>query len=587
VKLFLAALCLALSSASADSATQTDWSGGPGTPGPVTEWDAAYYIASLTEDSLPGQLGLESGLLPNLITLGLNKPETLPPCWGDIDLDGDIDMLWVSPGLDSLAWFENPGDPTQPWSRQDVAALPGIRSIAMMDRTDSPEPVFAVNYAEAGNSKVSCFRILPSGWTEYELGYLGAANYMTAITAADLDDNGITDVIGVMWAYDEVRVWWNHDEYGMETILTPHCPIGAMAFDGDADGDKELAIFREYYPVTQIFWNSASGWEDQGWLVDIYYSDDLDAGDVDDDGLVELAAANGTAWLCDYIGYWFTEQMSGGGSSCAIADVDLDSDNDILFLNGSNLNFFLNTGSGTEWNQISLSLSGSFAHLDRLDFDSEGDDEILISAFSTGTTLLLDHLDPGYPSSGWLLSSILYTGNDPDWGDLSWTAATPPGTTVSFQVRASDDPSYMGTWSDTLWAPTSLHGLLADNSSYFQYRAILNTANPDATPSLQDVTITWDPLGTGEGGIPLSFELLPVTPNPCTGSPSVVYGLPAASFVEVSVFDVYGRLVRSQGPTEYQPGWHSAQLEALSPGVYFIRMRAGEFEATQRFVMLN
>jgi hypothetical protein len=63
--------------------------------------------------------------------------------------------------------------------------------------------------------------------------------------------------------------------------------------------------------------------------------------------------------------------------------------------------------------------------------------------------------------------------------------------------------------------------------------------------------------------------------------------LPAASFVEVSVFDVSGRLVRSQGPTEYQPGWHSAQLEALSPGVYFIRMRAGEFEATQRFVMLN
>jgi hypothetical protein len=145
----------------------------------------------------------------------------------------------------------------------------------------------------------------------------------------------------------------------------------------------------------------------------------------------------------------------------------------------------------------------------------------------------------------------------------------------------------MGTWSSPITSfPASLHGLVADNASCFQYKAILMTADPDTTPELMDVTLTWNLLGTGGEDWPSGIELQ-VGPNPCRGAPEVELGIPAACSLELSVFDISGRLVQSLDPAEYQPGWHTVQLDELRPGIYFVRMRAGELAATQRFAVME
>ena len=190
---------------------------------------------------------------------------------------------------------------------------------------------------------------------------------------------------------------------------------------------------------------------------------------------------------------------------------------------------------------------------------------------------------------GWLVSSVLDVSCGPDWGTLDWTMDAPAGTSVTFQIRSSTDPdsTMMGPWSDTLYAPCSLHGILPDWEQYVQYKAILETEDVDMTPSLQSLTITWNSLGLEGGSVPFIFELLPVMPNPCVGTVEIEFYVPEASIVALMIFDVSGRQVEAAPSAVYPVGYCSVEIASLPSGVYICRMRAGEFEATQRFVVIE
>ena len=83
----------------------------------------------------------------------------------------------------------------------------------------------------------------------------------------------------------------------------------------------------------------------------------------------------------------------------------------------------------------------------------------------------------GFLPDGSLESSVLDIQESPDWQTIDWTCTEPAGTGVTLQVRASDNSSNMGDWSDTLTAPCTLEGIMTDEDLYFQYRAILTTTD--------------------------------------------------------------------------------------------------------------
>ena len=221
------------------------------------------------------------------------------------------------------------------------------------------------------------------------------------------------------------------------------------------------------------------------------------------------------------------------------------------------------------------------------DIDGDGDMDML-GTVDGEDKIIWWKLDT-YSPVGTLESSILDLGNDPGWGAIDWSESTPSGASVSFLVMASDDYTIMGAWSDTLTAPCNLDGILNDYNSYFQYKVLLETVNLETTPSLHDVTLSWDPLGIGETSepIPTSTTLLPISPNPVKGTPVIRFGLPEPASVEISIFDLSGRLVSEIHGDEYSPGFHNVLLGDFSPGIYFCRMISGDFTATQRFVVIK
>jgi hypothetical protein len=105
--------------------------------------------------------------------------------------------------------------------------------------------------------------------------------------------------------------------------------------------------------------------------------------------------------------------------------------------------------------------------------------------------------------------------------------------------------------------------------------------------------------GSGQGLIDdelISAGFAPArpTPNPFRARTALHFGLPERSKVHIAVHDVRGRLVTVLADRWYDAGRHSETWSgcgtggvAVAPGVYFVRMQAGDFECTAKIVRLR
>lgn len=106
--------------------------------------------------------------------------------------------------------------------------------------------------------------------------------------------------------------------------------------------------------------------------------------------------------------------------------------------------------------------------------------------------------------------------------------------------------------------------------------------NPDSTNYVTGIE-------TNDGIIPAEFKLEQNYPNPFNPSTLISYSLPKASLVSIKVYDVIGREV-AELVNEYQEaGKYVLPFTAsnLSSGVYFYKIRAGEFSATKKMNLIR
>mgnify|MGYP001611966714 FL=1 len=112
---------------------------------------------------------------------------------------------------------------------------------------------------------------------------------------------------------------------------------------------------------------------------------------------------------------------------------------------------------------------------------------------STGAAYA-DNFSPvsGYSSSGVFTSSVIDTGQSSTFTTLSYTAATPSGTSLTADVRAGDTAVPDGSWTSWQTGIASGGSLSALGAKrYVQYRANLSTSNSANTSSLDDITINY------------------------------------------------------------------------------------------------
>jgi hypothetical protein len=88
---------------------------------------------------------------------------------------------------------------------------------------------------------------------------------------------------------------------------------------------------------------------------------------------------------------------------------------------------------------------------------------------------------------------------------------------------------------------------------------------------------------------PVAFSLEQNYPNPFNPSTTISYALPKSSHVKVGVYDVLGREVATVLNEEKSAGAYTIQWDAtdVSSGVYLYRMKAGDFTAIRKMLLIK
>ncbi|RMF63322.1 MAG: T9SS C-terminal target domain-containing protein, partial [Bacteroidetes bacterium] len=115
------------------------------------------------------------------------------------------------------------------------------------------------------------------------------------------------------------------------------------------------------------------------------------------------------------------------------------------------------------------------------------------------------------------------------------------------------------------------------------------TFEPDATRGTPDEPLTLAVATEATDDLPTVFALAPAYPNPFNPATSLRYDLPRPEHVRLDVYDVIGRRVATLVDTEQKAGRYEVRFDArhLASGVYFYRLRAGDFVQTRKMVLLK
>jgi hypothetical protein len=265
-------------------------------------------------------------------------------------------------------------------------------------------------------------------------------------------------------------------------------------------------------------------------------------------------------------------------NSLAIDDYDVPH---LAYSDNEGLNYAFFNGSAWETQVIDASCEGSYASLD---LDSQGNPCIA-------------YVDQSY----FWEPTLKYTR----WNGSSWIVQNvreliAPTEDTSLALDSDDNPhiSYTYAWDGSLtytyWTGSEWTTFDVDTTGNIAYDTSIELDSVD-NPHFSYFDMGMDDLRyacldiTGISGDPdqSGFSLISVSPNPSRGNVLVSFSLPEASQVSFSLFDAAGRLVQHVHSGFLPDGISSVALEQLSTGLFFCRMTAGEFSATQRFVVIQ
>lgn len=573
------------SSVSAETVSQTSWSGGPCETEIYANWDDCFLSCtscdwfSLSGYLYPGAIRSDSCYMIS------DSQGFIDLCPIDFDFDGDMDILCINQIDQSVHWFEN----------------------------------------TSGNS-----------WINHEIEVFDYLfEDLSSITCADLDANGEMDIVlGTYSGYISILYQLGSIFYpdAVQTSRQVYC---IRSFDGSSDGDMDLMLIWElsWYGELCYMENDGTGysWEMSG--IDTIQRDFVFA-DVNSDGYIDVITAR-------YWGYglkWYTGcEISSTTGAWAVAGGDFDCDGDIDAAGDwcSGGKWFENvTGDGMEWAEKGFNNYPPSAYHPELasgDFDHDGDTDLARWSYAfvsmvwnedyRGEDWSVQYLTPASSGSGdvyavdvnsdgiddvlacwsdgniawWqtaekancgvLTSSVVELSSDPHWESISWDSSEPEGSSISFLVRASDNPLDLGEWSDTISVSgSSLHGVLPDYANYLQYRVILEAENTESYPELQEVRIDYADMGTGSD--PKRSAMVGITSNPSFGSAWISVDLQEGSSVTVEILDITGRTVAAPVSGFFNSGTHAFFLGDLPSGSYIYRCLAGSEEFAGRFIVI-
>nr|WP_245210927.1 FG-GAP-like repeat-containing protein [Prochlorococcus marinus] len=220
---------------------------------------------------------------------------------GDIDGDGDLDIISASGNDDEITWFENNG-----------AADPTFATTVIATSADNPHEVFIADMDSDGDLDIISTSVNDSTVAWYENNgaadpSFAATNIATNVSGAhgihvdDMDADGDMDIVIASFTDDTVR-WYENNGAADPTWSAANI---ATSIDGardievlDLDKDGDLDVMVTAQDADSISYWLNNGAADPSWSGQNLFSSEFDKphniaiGDVDNDGYLDVVSSS-------------------------------------------------------------------------------------------------------------------------------------------------------------------------------------------------------------------------------------------------------------------------------------------------------
>jgi hypothetical protein len=353
-------------------------------------------------------------------------------CAGDLDGDGDTDILAGSAGDSKLLSFENrtPHRSADFPAATDVAT--GLLNPYGLDFADiDRDGALDIVSVSANDHKLSWHKNNgASPWTTYTFATVRVAEM---VVAADIDRDGDPDAVTISYDDDEV-VWYQNTGNPMiwSQFLLPNTGIGPSSVAvADLNSDGLLDVIVTYYHDNRVTWYRNGGgfpptWTEHAITTTAPFKRGLATADLDEDGDIDVMSALPSSGLIawyenpggDPTSVWATHNMDPAGVSTpnrvAAGDIDGDGDIDVAataYAGVPEIVWFENTPALTfPRHSIPVGQTGNFG-ISIVDLDGDGDNDLVSTSVAQIDTISWWENDGAQPP-GWTQHAIYYDPNN-------------------------------------------------------------------------------------------------------------------------------------------------------------------------------
>ncbi len=323
---------------------------------------------------------------------------------GDIDGDGDLDLIGTAYYAGDVVWWENDGA----WTPHLIdGAFDGARYVQVGDMDGDGD----LDVVGAGGAQKTIRWWINDGspavgtWASIDIDAAFASPTQVAI--ADFDGDGDLDVAGTAPGDDTISWWENSSGDGttwVETALQTNFLSASCVHAADVDGDGKTDIIGGAWNEGNLKWwrNTGTGWT--AYTIDAGFDGarSLDAVDMDRDGDLDIVGVSSTLndvswWENDgtpTVGLWTEHSIDSNANNpftVQAVDMDCDGDPDVLVSTaGSNeVAWWENTnGVGGAWTKYIVDKIDNARYAHAADVDGDGDPDVAGAAF-VGDTIYL------------------------------------------------------------------------------------------------------------------------------------------------------------------------------------------------------
>ncbi len=520
--------------------------------------------------------------------------------WADINRDGWLDLVAANGNdmaREKVVVYYNTGSgtflPTLPsWQSGDID-YHGQLTIGDVNKDGYPDVAVSVYIGAAGFSQKGRVKLYMNNngtlnstpsWVSEDSLYTFSCTFGDADGDGDLDLATATgESYNLKPDYD--RIYFNNNGV-LESL--PGWKSNYLGYsmdvtwaDFNGDGRLDLVFAGERGP-SRMYLN----YGDSIGTVPYWMSTDaginnnsLFTGDVNNDGMIDLAVSEnsqlgGTGKFKIYLNtgttlsttpFW-SSAFSGYGSGISLADIDQDGDLDLITGGWwQPCRIYLNQSGVFNVNPQWTSATGSVVETIVFgDYDNDGLDSLTNQFTSNGMKKLFylakkpfhKIIKINFGADSVSANQYCY---DAENGWISFASAPPSGTIISIRYIASHDLDFaVSNWDASL------------GNYVFKNNILVNVPIAEVL-------------------VPDNFSLSQNYPNPFNPSTVIQYSVRRTGEVKLIVFNTLGREVASLVNEKQSPGTYQVTFDgsALTSGVYFYRLTAGDFSETKKLLLIK